>query len=102
MDGVRLVVRGPRRRWRATTRPNTIIVYGSCRGFFEDPALVLEEYYHVLEQWNRGRLSRIAYSLAYVRYGYDNPFEREAKAWVAAHLDAFITALAAAPAVLDA
>lgn len=62
---------------------------------------MLEEYYHVLEQWYPGRLSRLSYAVAYVRYGYDNPFEREAKAWVAAHVDAFVAALAAPPAVLD-
>ena len=42
---------------RATTRRNRILLRGSAAEFFADPALVLHEYFHVLRQWNTGRLS---------------------------------------------
>jgi len=42
---------------RATTRRNRILLPGPASEFFDDPALVLHEYFHVLRQWNRGRLS---------------------------------------------
>jgi len=46
---------------RATTRRNRILLRGSAQEFFADPALVLHEYFHVLRQWNRGRLSIVRY-----------------------------------------
>jgi hypothetical protein len=33
------------------------------------PAIVLEEYYHVLEQWNTGRLSKLKYTWEWVKHG---------------------------------
>jgi hypothetical protein len=66
-------------RWAATTRKNKIIVYTDCSGFFNDTFVVLEEYYHVLRQWNRGRMTRISYLLESARNGYrGNKFENEA------------------------
>ena len=46
---------------RATTRRNRILLPGSVAEFLADPDLVLHEYYHVLRQWNRGRLSLLRY-----------------------------------------
>ena len=66
----------------ATTRENNIYVKGSCSSFFANPYVVLEEYYHVLQQWNvPGRLTVIYYLVDnYSDGGYDkNRWEKEAK-----------------------
>ncbi len=41
----------------ATTRRNTIYLRGSVDDFFASPELLLHEYFHVLRQWNRGRMN---------------------------------------------
>ena len=65
---------------RATTRRNRILLRGSAEEFFADPDLVLHEYYHVLRQWNRGRLSLWRYVVEWIRRGYwENRYEREAR-----------------------
>jgi len=57
--------------------------------FFDDPALVLHEYFHVLRQWNRGRLSVARYLAEWVRHGYwSNRYERQARRFVALRLPA--------------
>jgi RHS repeat-associated protein len=77
-------------KWGATTRKNEITIFVPCDVFFNDPDTYLEEYYHVLEQWNTGRLSRLKYAWEYVRHGYDNnKYENEAKDWVKRHRDDF-------------
>ena len=74
---------------RATTRRNTIYLRGSLTEFFADPELVLHEYYHVLRQWNRGRLSVARYLAEWVRHGYwSNRYERQARRFVALRLPA--------------
>jgi hypothetical protein len=69
-------------------------VYGSCQAFVDDPETVLEEYYHVLEQWNKGRLSRLKYGLAYLFHGYNNKYEKEAKTWVQKNIESYMACLA--------
>ena len=68
---------------RATTRRNRILLPGPASEFFADPALVLHEYYHVLKQWNRGRLSIARYLAEWIRHGYwSNRYERHARRFV--------------------
>ena len=68
---------------RATTRRNRILLPGPASEFFDDPALVLHEYFHVLRQWNRGRLSIARYLAEWVRHGYwSNRYERQARRFV--------------------
>ena len=64
----------------ATTRRGRIYLRGSTDAFLQDPALVLEEYYHVVHQWNAGRLTRWRYVVQALRRGYArNAYEVEAK-----------------------
>jgi hypothetical protein len=73
---------------RATTRRNRILLRGSAAEFFRDPALVLHEYFHVLRQWNAGRLSTVAYVREWLRRGYwANRYERQARRFVALRLN---------------
>lgn len=75
---------------RATTRRNRILLRGSAAEFFADPALVLHEYFHVLRQWNVGRLSTAAYVREWLRRGYWNSrYERQARRFVALRLAEF-------------
>ncbi len=75
---------------RATTRRNRILLRGSAQEFFTDPALVLHEYFHVLRQWNVGRLSTVAYLREWLRNGYRaNRYERQARRFVDLRLAAF-------------
>jgi hypothetical protein len=75
---------------RATTRRNRILLRGSAAEFFADPALVLHEYFHVLRQWNTGRLSSRAYLREWLRRGYwSNRYERQARRFVDLRLAAF-------------
>lgn len=64
----------------ATTRPGRIYLRGSGAAFFADPALMLHEYWHVVGQWQAGRLTRLRYLLECGRRGYRrNRFEVEAR-----------------------
>jgi hypothetical protein len=75
---------------RATTRRNRILLRGPAQEFFADPALVLHEYFHVLRQWNVGRLSTAAYLREWLRRGYRaNRYERQARRFVDLRLAAF-------------
>jgi hypothetical protein len=77
-------------RARATTRRNRIYLNGSIDEFFADHDLLLHEYYHVLRQWNRGRMSLLSYLREWWRRGYwDNRFERQARRFVSLRLPAF-------------
>ena len=68
---------------RATTRRNRILLRGTATEFFADPALVLHEYFHVLRQWNTGRLSTPRYLHEWLRRGYwNNRYERQARRYV--------------------
>ena len=67
----------------ATTRRNRILLRGTAQEFFADPALVLHEYYHVLRQWNTGRLSLVRYLREWLRHGYwRNRYEHQARRFV--------------------
>ena len=91
----------------ATTRRRHIYLRGSAAEFFEQPEIVLHEYFHVLRQWEPRRLSIWRYLLEWFRRGYwDNRFEIEAREFAADHLYRFRALLSrhqgntpAAPAV---
>ena len=90
-------------RARATTRRNTIYLRGSLEEFFADPELVLHEYFHVLRQWNRGRLSQWAYVREWWRHGYwQNRYERQARRFVRMRVKAYARALARSAGVVAA
>ena len=75
---------------RATTRRNTIYLRGTAEDFFADHELMLHEYYHVLRQWNRGRMNLWAYVVEWARNGYwQNRYERQARRFVRLRLAAF-------------
>jgi hypothetical protein len=68
---------------RATTRRNRILLRGTAQEFLADPALVLHEYFHVLRQWNTGRLSTFRYLREWLRRGYwHNRYEHQARRFV--------------------
>jgi hypothetical protein len=82
-------------RARATTRRNTIYLRGSVDEFFADPELMLHEYYHVLRQWNRKRMSAWTYLVEWGRRGYwNNRYERHARRFTRTRLAALRQALA--------
>lgn len=83
-------------RARATTRRNTIYLRGSLAEFVADPELMLHEYFHVLRQWNRGRMNLWDYLVEWRRRGYwDNRYERQARRFVQLRAGAFRQALVA-------
>jgi hypothetical protein len=87
VDDVEIVEHSPYARLhrgaRATTRRNRILLPGSAEDFFADPDLVLHEYFHVLRQWNPGRLSVWRYLVEWLRRGYwENRYERHARRYV--------------------
>src|SRR5579863_9444604 len=63
IDGVKIreKPKGPNYPWAATTRKNKIIIFVPCNKFFGWNEVVLEEYFHVLNQWNTGRMNRRNY-----------------------------------------
>ena len=103
VDGVEIVERSWYARLhlgaRATTRRNRILLRGTAEQFFADPALVLHEYFHVLRQWNSGRLSIAAYLWEWLRRGYwHNRYEHQARRFVHLRLGALQALLEAGPA----
>jgi hypothetical protein len=93
VDDVRIVERSWYARLhfgaRATTRRNRILLRGSAAEFFADPELLLHEYFHVLRQWNRGRLSIAAYLAEWARRGYwRNRYEHQARRFTRLRLPA--------------
>lgn len=81
-------------RATATTRHNTIYLRGSADDFFANPELLLHEYFHVLRQWNRGRMNVADYLLEWYRRGYwQNRYERQARRFVQLRLAALREAL---------
>jgi Domain of unknown function (DUF4157) len=79
---------------RATTRRNRILLRGSAAAFLADRELVLHEYFHVLRQWNTGRMNLRTYLAEWFRNGYwRNRYERQARRFVALRLPAFETLL---------
>lgn len=77
-------------RASATTRRRRIYLRGSAAAFFNDPALMLHEYCHVLKQWEPGLLTTLRYVGEWLRRGYwDNRFEIEAREFAADNLYRF-------------
>jgi len=76
-----------------TTRRNSIRLPPSLsvERFFEHHRLVLHEYFHVLQQWNIGRISVFSYIVEASKNGYEdkNKFEREANKFAADNLEKF-------------
>jgi hypothetical protein len=71
----------------ATTRRDRILLRGSAAEFWNDPELVLHEYFHVLRQWQTRRLTIWRYLLESLRHGYwRNCYEIEARAFAAQQL----------------
>jgi len=71
---------------RATTRRGRILLRGSAKDFWNDPDLVLHEYFHVLRQWQPRQLTIWRYLIESARRGYwHNCYEIEARAFSAAH-----------------
>lgn len=94
VDAVRIIEHswyaGLHGRIVATTRRRRIYLRGSAAEFFDDPEIVLHEYFHVLRQWEPKRLSIPRYLLEWFRRGYwDNRFEIEAREFAADHLYRF-------------
>lgn len=90
VDHVRIIERSlyARLHGRActTTRRNRILLSGRAEAFWGDPDLILHEYFHVLRQWQTGRLTILRYLMACWRCGYwHNSFEIEARQFAAAH-----------------
>jgi hypothetical protein len=91
VDHVRIFECSPYARWhagaRATTRRNRILLSGVANGFWSDPELVLHEYFHVLRQWQAGRLTILRYTIEALQRGYWlNRYEIEARAFASHHL----------------
>jgi hypothetical protein len=64
----------------ATTRRRRVYLRRDAESFFDDPKLVLHEYFHVLKQWEQRELSIWKYLVESFRRGYwDNRFEIEAR-----------------------
>ena len=75
---------------RATTRRGRILLRGSAAEFWNDPELMLHEYFHVVRQWQPRRLTIWKYLVESARHGYwHNSYEIEARAFAAAHWHAF-------------
>ena len=78
----------------ATTRRRRIYLRGSAEDFFNDPALMIHEYFHVMNQWEPRLLTSWRYVLESVRRGYwSNRFEVEAREFTANNLHPFTVAL---------
>jgi hypothetical protein len=74
----------------ATTRRRRIYLRGSAEDFFNDPALMIHEYFHVMNQWEPRLLTSWRYVLESLRHGYwSNRFEVEARQFTADNLHKF-------------
>lgn len=72
----------------ATTRRNRIFLRHGAAQFWSNPELMLHEYFHVLRQWQTGRLTVLRYLLESVRRGYwRNCYEIEARQFAAEHCE---------------
>lgn len=81
----------------ATTRRGSIYLRQSAAEFFEDPWLMLHEYWHVIGQWQPRKLTIRGYLAECIRHGYwNNRFEVEARAFADAHVHQLRALLAAA------
>ena len=74
----------------ATTRRRRIYLRGNAADFFNDPALMIHEYFHVMKQWEPRLLNNRRYVLEWLRKGYwSNRFEVEARQFTADNLYTF-------------
>jgi hypothetical protein len=74
----------------ATTRRRRIYLRGNAEDFFNDPALMMHEYFHVVKQWEPRLLTSRRYVLEWLRHGYwSNRFEVEARQFTADNLYKF-------------
>src|SRR6476646_6169322 len=74
----------------ATTRRRRIYLRGNAEDFFDDPALVMHEYFHVMKQWEPRLLTRRRYVMEWLRHGYwSNRFEVEARQFTADNIYRF-------------
>jgi hypothetical protein len=81
----------------ATTRRRRIYLLGSAKDFFQNPWLMLHEYYHVLKQWETGALTVPRYALESVLRGYwKNRFEVEARGFADANRNRLLEELSSA------
>src|SRR5215472_11035981 len=79
----------------ATTRRRRIYLLGSAVDFFQNPGLMLHEYYHVLKQWEPGTLTVPRYLLESALRGYWlNRFEVEARSFADLNRDRLLAQLA--------
>jgi hypothetical protein len=68
----------------AVTRRDRIYLRWSLARFVASPELVLHEYFHVMRQWNTGRLTTWRYLKQHFCNGYEsNSFEIEARCFAA-------------------
>lgn len=75
--------------WAVTRRDRIYLRYDAAN-FFANTELVLHEYFHVMRQWNTGRLTLWRYLRQTLRHGYwHNPFEVEAREFAALHARAW-------------
>jgi hypothetical protein len=73
--------RARRGRWKG------LIASGWHTCAIADPEFLLHEYFHVVHQWNAGRMTRFGYLLESARRGYwRNGFEREAREFAVRNL----------------
>jgi Domain of unknown function (DUF4157) len=80
---------------RATTRRGRILLSDSAERFWSDPELILHEYFHVLRQWQPGRLTIWRYLVESLRRGYwNNCYEIEAREFAARNAHALKTVCA--------
>jgi hypothetical protein len=71
----------------ATTRRRRIYLRGSAEDFFNDPGLMMHEYFHVMNQWEPRLLTTARYVMEWLRSGYwNNRFEVEARQFTADNL----------------
>jgi hypothetical protein len=71
----------------ATTRRRRIYLRGSAEDFFNDPGLMMHEYFHVMNQWEPRLLTTARYVMEWFRSGYwNNRFEVEARQFTADNL----------------
>lgn len=90
VDHVRVIERSSYARChlgaRATTRRARILLRGSASDFWNDPDLVVHEFFHVLRQWQPRRLTILKYVIEWFRHGYwHNRYEIEARDFAARH-----------------
>jgi len=82
----------------ATTRLQRIYLAGSAEEFFNNPWLMLNEYCHVLRQWQTGSLTVPRYLIECLRRGYwNNRFEVEARQFADQRVAQLHAMLAAPP-----